>query len=309
MFRIGAPGAPLLKFFGKGLLDMVLVTGAAGKTGRAIIKALALKKRSVRALIRKPDQSASVTSAGATEVCLGDLRNEADLVHACRGIRAVYAIVPNMCSDETEVGSGILHAAKTAGVRHFVYHSVLHPQVEAMPHHWQKMHVEALLFESGLDYTILQPVAYMQNVLAYWQTIVDNGVYSVPYHVDTRLGMVDLRDVADVAALVLTEAGHQGATYELASDERLSQVEVARIISKALSKEVRPEETPRQIWEERVRKAGLDEYSISTLLKMFRYYENYGFWGNATVLTRLINRSPVTFEAFIRRTVKEMGNS
>ena len=289
-------------------MDMVLVTGAAGKTGRAVIKSLTKQGQSVRAFIHKPEQSASVTKAGAEEVCIGDIRNETDLGHACHGIRAVYAIIPNMCPDESEVGKGVLNAARSAAVKHFVYHSVLHPQVEDMPHHWQKMRVEALLFESGLEFTILQPAAYMQNVLAYWQAITESGVYSVPYHVNTRLGMVDLHDVADAAAKVLTEAGHQGATYELAGGERLSQVEVAHIISQAVGKEVRAEETSHDTWEERARKTGMDEYSIATLLKMFRYYENYGFWGNATVLTRLIRRPPATFEAFIWRTLKEMGN-
>lgn len=289
-------------------MDIILVTGAAGKTGRAVIQALAKKKQPVRALVRKAEQSGAVMSAGATEISVGDLRNQTDLERACRAVQAVYAIVPNMCPDETGVGQGIIQAAKAAGVKHFVYHSVLHPQIEAMPHHWQKMHVEASLFESGMEYTILQPAAYMQNVLGYWQSIRESGIYSIPYPVDTRLGMVDLADVADAAANVLTEKGHAGAIYELATDERLSQIEVAHIIGRILGKTVQAKETPHDIWEERVRKGGLDEYSISTLLKMFRYYEKYGFYGNSTVLSRLIERPPTTFMAFIERAVKETEN-
>ncbi len=290
------------------MTDMILVTGAAGKTGRAVIQALAKKHQPVRALVRRPEQGSSVMSAGATEISVGDLRNPADLEHACRSVQAVYAIIPNMSPDETRIGLEIIQAARAAGVEHFVYHSVLHPQVEAMPHHWQKMHVEAYLFESGIEYTILQPAAYMQNVLGYWKSIRESGLYPVPYPVDTRLGMVDLADVAEAAAVVLTEKGHDGATYELATDERLSQVEAARIIGQVLGKAVQAEETPHAIWEERVRKAGLDEYSISTLLKMFRYYEKYCFYGNSTVLSRLIKRSPTTFTDFIQRAVKDIEN-
>ena len=75
----------------------------------------------------------------------------------------------------------VIGAAREADVEHLVFHSVLHPQIEAMPHHWQKMRVEELLLQSGLHYTILQPTIYMQNILASWDAISQNGVYPVPY--------------------------------------------------------------------------------------------------------------------------------
>ncbi len=63
------------------------------------------------------------------------------------------------------IGKLVIDEARKAGVKHFVYHSVLHPQTEKMNHHWQKMHVEEMIFESGLPFTILQPAPYMQNLL------------------------------------------------------------------------------------------------------------------------------------------------
>ena len=82
-----------------------------------------------------------------------------------------------------------------------------------MPHHWKKLRVEEMLFESRLPYTILQPATYMQNLLAYWCKIHEEGIFQLPYSVETRLSMVDLNDVAQAAAIVLTEPGHVGATY------------------------------------------------------------------------------------------------
>ena len=93
-------------------------------------------------------------------------------------------------------------------MRRLVYHSVLHPQIEAMPHHWEKMRAEELLFAAGLDVTVLQPTAYMQNILAGWRDIVEAGIYRVPYPVESRISLVDLDDVAAAAALVLTQPGH-----------------------------------------------------------------------------------------------------
>ena len=136
---------------------------------------------------------------------------------------------------------GVATAAQAQGVKRFVYHSVLHPQIEAMPHHWRKMRTEEMLIGLGLELTILQPAAYMQNILSALPGIVAEGVLRVPYPVTTRLSLVDLQDVAEVAAVVLTAAGHGGATYELAGSEPISQTEVAAAIGTSLKIPVRAE--------------------------------------------------------------------
>jgi uncharacterized protein YbjT (DUF2867 family) len=145
----------------------------------------------------------------------------------------------------------------------------------------------------------------MQNVLAQWEHVLEQGVYSVPYAVDTRLGMADLEDVAQAAAIVLTEAGHEGATYELAGAEALTQIEVAAILSQQLGRPVRAEAVPLGTWEKRARESGLGEYQVRTLLKMFRYYERFGFWGNPRVLTWLLGRPPTTFAGFAARVAQD----
>ena len=94
-----------------------------------------------------------------------------------------------------------------------------------MPHHWQKLRMEEALLESGLEFTILQPCAYMQNILTGWQKIT-KGEYIIPYQVQTRISMVDLQDVGEVASNVLTEQGHENAIYELSGPEPLSQADV-----------------------------------------------------------------------------------
>jgi uncharacterized protein YbjT (DUF2867 family) len=280
---------------------MILVTGAAGKTGRAVIRALTTKGEAVRALVHRPEQVQLVEEVGAREVVVGDMRVQATMDQAAQGVRVVYHICPNVSPDEVNIGQVAIGAARSAGVEHFVYHSVLHPQIEAMPHHWQKLRVEEQLFESGLCYTILQPTAYMQNVLAHWDQIMEQGVYPVPYAVETRLGMVDLEDVAEAASVVLTEPGQAGAVYELAGAEVLSQVEVAAILGQQLGRPVRAEVVPLEIWERRARESGLGDYQVEALVKMFRYYERYGFWGNPRVLSWLLGRPPTTFAAFVER--------
>jgi uncharacterized protein YbjT (DUF2867 family) len=280
---------------------MILITGAAGKTGRAVIRALIARGETVRALVHRSEQVRPLEALGAREVLAGDVRDQATMERAAYGVRAIYHICPNISPDEVAIGQAAITAARSAGVEHFVYHSVLHPQTEAMPHHWQKLRVEEKLFESGLPYTILQPSAYMQNVLAHWEQILAQGVYPVPYALETRLGMVDLDDVAAAAAIILTQPGHAGATYELASAEALTQVEVAAILSRQLGRPVHAEVVSRQAWKERAQASGLGEYQVQTLLKMFDYYERYGFWGNPCVLSWLLGRPPAPFAAFVAR--------
>jgi len=284
---------------------VILVTSAAGKTGRAVIRALSAKGAVVRALAHRPEQVRSVEELGAQEVHVGDMRVQATMDRAARGVRAVYHICPNVSPDEVAIGEIAISAARSAGVERFVYHSVLHPQTEAMPHHWHKLHVEERLFESGLRYTILQPSAYMQNVLAHWDQILEQGTYPVPYAVETRLGMVDLEDVAAAAAVVLTQPGHAGATYELGGTEVLSQIEVTTTLGQQLGRPVRAEVVPLEAWERRARASGLSDYQVETLVRMFRYYERYGFWGNPRVLGWLLRRPPTTFAAFVTRTARE----
>jgi uncharacterized protein YbjT (DUF2867 family) len=280
---------------------MVLVTGAAGKTGRAVIRALAARGVPVRALVRRDAQRAVIRADGAREVVAGDLGDDASVAAAVRGAHAVYHICPNVHPDELAIGRRVLAAARAAGVDRFVYHSVLHPQTQAMPHHWQKLLVEEAIVESNLAYTILQPAPYMQNVTAAWDRIAGEGRYAVPYGPHARLGMVDLDDAAEAAAVVLTRPGHAGAIYELAGREALTPVDIAAILTRVLGRPVRVERLAPDEWAGRARGAGLGAYQVDTLLAMFRYYDRHGLWGNPNVLTWLLGRPPAAFETVARR--------
>jgi NAD(P)H dehydrogenase (quinone) len=233
--------------------------------------------------------------------------DECDLRAACRNVAAIYHICPNLHGAEVAMAEMLLRAMAEEGVRRIVYHSVLHPQVEAMPHHWRKMRVEELLFTQDVCWTILQPAAYMQNVFAAWRGIVEEGVYRVPYAVSTRLGMVDLADVASVAAAVLTGAGHEHGIYELAGAETLDQEQVASVLAQQLGRAVVAEEIPRVEWAEGALRAGQSAEAVDTLLQMFVYYEQYGFSGNATVLETLLRRQPTTFAQAVARRVALAG--
>lgn len=281
---------------------MILVTGAGGKTGRTLIKALS-NIDTICAFVHHDESVSIAKSLGAEKIIVGDMREEAAIHSAMQGVRAIYHICPNMSPDEMVIGKLVVRGALKAGVEHFVYHSVLHPQTEKMNHHWQKMRLEEMILESGLPFTILQPAPYMQNLLAGWRSIMEEGVMRVPYSVHSKFSFVDLEDVAGVARIVLTEPNHKNAIYELAGTAPISHREVAEVFSHLLNREVRAEKEEISDW--RLRAGGVGEYAVENLNRMFEYYDQWGLAGNPNVLRWLLEREPTSLESFVRRALQE----
>ncbi|WP_426244930.1 SDR family oxidoreductase [Nocardioides sp. LHG3406-4] len=167
----------------------IAVVGGRGKTGRAV--------------------AAALVARGAEVVATGRAEWD-DLPSALAGCDAAYVIAPNLHPDEAAYVETAVVAAREAGVARVVLHSVASPYVPQMPHHLGKAAAEDVVRRSGLAWTILQPGAYLQN-LDLTQTV------RLPYRADAPFGFADLGEVAQAAAVVLTEPGHDGATYELAS--------------------------------------------------------------------------------------------
>jgi uncharacterized protein YbjT (DUF2867 family) len=281
---------------------MILISGAAGKTGLAVIKSLLNRNQSVSALVRSQQQKQIVERFGVAEVLIGDLTQAGDIVDAMRGAQKVLHICPNMHPDELKIGTEMIGAASQAEVEHFVFHSVMHPQIEAMPHHWQKMRVEEILIESGLPFTIVQPASYMQNLPM--SIICSEGILRVPYNLRMSHSMVDLMDVAEVYSRVLVEPGYQYAIYELAGPQAFNHLQIAERISQTFDQPIDPVQESIADWRQRVQKTGLSSYAIETLVKMFEHYDRHGFVGNPTVLRNLLQRPPTPFKSFLRKTIR-----
>jgi NAD(P)H dehydrogenase (quinone) len=165
----------------------VAILGGNGKTGRSIGNALLARHISVMPLGRADD-----------------------LTVALPGCDAAYLIAPNLHPDEPAYVAAALAALIDAGVPRVVYHSVASPYLPALPHHLGKAVSEDLVRRSGLAWTILQPGVYLQNFNR-------SRPVEVPYSPHVRFGFLDLHDLGRVMVRVLTEPGHEGATYELAS--------------------------------------------------------------------------------------------
>ena len=234
----------------------VAVVGGHGKTGRAV--------------------GAALTRRGHDAAPLG----RADwptLAEAMADCHAAYLIAPNMHPDEPAYVATAVAAARAAGIGRVVLHSVASPYAPAMPHHVAKAAAEDVVRRSGPAWTIIQPGAYLQN-LDLTRTV------RIAYRTDAPFGFADLDDVAEAAATVLTEDGHEGATYELAS-RRTTVAELAAEAGVDVVV-VTPEEwaaTDGAALEPRVR---------DWLLAMFAYYDAHGLPVGTLPLRALLDGGP-----------------
>lgn len=260
---------------------VVAVTGATGKTGRAVTAALR-------------DRGLDVVALSRPAV---DLDTGAGL-DALAGCDALYLVAPNVHADEPGLVARVLAAARAHRVRHVVYHSVAQPYAPAMPHHVDKAVAEDLVRRSGLDWTVLQPCAYVQNLLPGLRESPPG--LSVPYSAAARFDLVDLGDVALAAAEVLATDRHEGATYELAGPQPVSTADVARLAGDVLAVQVPVRETAPGEWA-RGPGCGLSEDARARLVAMFRYYDSHGLRAGSLALQALLGRRPTTVHDVLRR--------
>ena len=285
---------------------MILVTCAGGRTGRAVVAALSRAGQQVRALTRGDGAAAALAALGAAQTVAGDLADAAAVERAMEGCAAVYYIAPNMDPRERAMGDNVIAAAQRSGTARLVFHSVLHPQIEALPHHWERHFVEQAIINSGLSFTILQCGSYMQNMLPGWRRMVETGVHRMPYDVDAPMSLVDLEDIADAACRVLLRTGYEHAIFELAGAP-ITLRKKAEILSRILPRAVRAETEPLEEFLDHVRAIGLPDHAQGCMAAMFPYYDAHGLVGNARALGWLLGHPPTGFESFARRTAEAMA--
>ncbi|VBB04894.1 Hypothetical protein LUCI_0100 [Lucifera butyrica] len=285
---------------------MILVTGANGKTGQAIIRNLLSKGEKVRAFVHKAEHIQALKSLGVQEALAGDMMDQAAVNEAFKGIRAAYHICSAVNPDEVQIGQIAINAARSAQIEHFVYHSVLHSVLQDLPHHQKKLMVEEIVVNAGIPYTIIQPAILMQNILEGWKLLSGEGIFEQRFFTskETRICMVDLEDLAEAASIILTKPGHTGATYELCGPENLSLADMLAAFKQNFGREVKAQTTPDELWAAQLKKHGVGDYQINTLLTMFHHYNEHGFAGNLNVLTWILGRRPNNFASFIQRTMQ-----
>jgi uncharacterized protein YbjT (DUF2867 family) len=241
----------------------VLVTGASGKQGGHLVRELLSRGHSVRALTRKPESPAAVALAerGVT-IVPGNFDDQGSLERAARGVDTVFAMGTPLGSDvktETREGINIVRAASTAGVTHLVYSSIAGAdRATGIPHFDSKFEVEKEVRRSGVPFTIVAPVFFMENFLAdYMAAGLAKGSIAMALPATRRLQQIAVADIAQFTALVIERReSFLGKRIDIASDE-LTPVAAAAAISEASGRHIEytalPIDTVRQWSEDQAR--------------------------------------------------------
>ena len=275
--------------------NTVLVVGATGNVGSLLIPLLLEAGVQVRALVRDQAKAEPLRDQGV-QVVFGDLDRPQTLDAAVDGADKVYVITWNGPTGATH-GHNLITAAMRTGRPHVVkqggYGS---PRSRIIQHHWQ---MEYELRTSGLPYTLVRPTFFMQNTMMAAQTVAADGVIYMPFK-DGRVGMVDVRDIAEAAATVLTSQGHEGQEYILTGPRSISFHDVAAALSAALYKPVQYVDVPLEAGKQAITALGMDEWTADGFVELFADFSTN--WGDrvSPAMEQLTGHPGRSIEEFAR---------
>ena len=268
--------------------NTVLAIGADGKSAGLVVPALVARGATVRGLVRKPEAAEMVRARGAAEVAVGDLGDRASIDRALEGVTSVFYLAPAFLPREADLGKAMVASAIAAGVRRIVFSSVIHPVLSGLSNYASKAPVEEAILDSDLEYSVLHPTLFFQNYAASWSRMVETGVVAEPWSTETRFSRVDYRDVAEVAAIALTEDRLLYGTFELCAEGALDRHGVAATAAEVLG---------REIVAKRMDPATLGP-EAAPMWPMFEHYDRFGLRGNALTLRAILGREPRTLRAY-----------
>lgn len=270
--------------------------------GSAVVDELLRRKADVRLLVR----NAKPSLPSGVDVAVGDLLDPPAVERALKGCDRLY-LLNAVTPDELTQGLVAYDLAKRRRLRHVVYHSVF--RVEAfhdVPHFAAKFAIESALRAFDVPWTVIRPNFFFQNDLSLREALIGSGVYPTPLG-DTGISAVDVRDIAEATAIVLTTDGHAGRVYNLNGPGLLSGPKAAALWSRLLSRTIRYGGHDMDAFEAALRERA-PAWTAFDLRMMFQGYLERGFAagpGDLEKLTALLGHVPRTYEAFARETAAE----
>ena len=279
----------------------ILVTGGTGTVGGAVTQELLKRGAQVRVLARKrPDKA---TLHAEVEIAIGDLMDPVSVEKAMEGVDKLF-LLNAVAADELTQALIAYGIARRKEIRHITYLSVFKvEQFRDVPHFASKLAVENPLREFGVPYTILRPGYYMQNDGNLKDPLTGAGIYPMPIGT-AGICAVDVRDIAEAAAISLTTKGHEGQTYDLVGPSLITGPGNAALWSKLLGKEIRYAGHNFDQWEMQMRSMA-PTWTAFDMRMMFEGYFDRGFTSTESEvagLTKLLGHAPRSYENFAEET-------
>ena len=287
----------------------ILVLGPTGNVGSVLIPRLTAMGADFRALVRdEPSETSKVQALkdAGVELFYGDLNNLDTLHEAFKGVAKVFLLTtpgPNGGA----MASNAIAAAKQSGNPHVVNLSVAKARSDH-PSRFGREHGETdtELMESGLPYTFVRAIYFMQNTLPAAQTVASQGTIFMPMK-NGKVGMIDARDVAEAVAMVLTSDGHEGKSYLLTGPDSISIQDVANTLSKVLGKEVRYVDVPPAAAKDAMLGMGMPEWIADGIIELAgALSEGLGDY-TTDDLEKLTGHRAGSYEAFARDFAQVFG--
>ena len=278
----------------------ILAIGGTGNVGSEVVKELKKRNADVRILVRKK----GTASPEGVEVAVGDLLDPVSVQQALHGVDKLY-LLNAVTPDELTQGLIAYDLAKRLKLKHIVYHSVFRVEhFKDVPHFASKLAIESAIREFDVPFTIIRPNYFMQNDASLKEPLTKAGIYPMPLG-PVGISAVDIRDIAEVAAIALTSERHYGKTYNLNGPEVLSGPKLASIWSGLLGKEIRYTGDDMDGFEEQMRERS-PSWSAFDIRMMFQGYLERGFVadaGDIETLTEVLGHTPRRYQDFARETV------
>jgi uncharacterized protein YbjT (DUF2867 family) len=256
----------------------ILITGATGNVGSSLLNHLDTADVDLRVLTHDESKAKALRDRGIKAV-VADFLEPGTLGPALEGVSTVFLLTP-IHPEQVPQASNVIEAAKESGNDPRIVRLSVHQATHEAPTRISRQHaqIEEELRASGLPYTFLRPQSFMQNTLATARTVASQGRIYQPFK-DGRLGMIDARDIGEVAAKVLTEEGHEGKVYTLTGPAAISFYDVANAISEVLGKEVSYVPVPLENAKEAMLKMGIPEWKADALNEYAKAHsEGYSDW-------------------------------
>jgi uncharacterized protein YbjT (DUF2867 family) len=259
--------------------EKFLVTSASGKTSKLVIDLLRAKGADVRALVRDPAKVPGLADKGV-EVVAGDFDKPDVLAKALDGVTSVFLVTPMHPDAHGMVERFLAVATKSPSAPRIVRLSAI-KGTEQGPTGNSRTHgtADRLIQESGLSFVILRPNYYLQNFFGSAEQMLSMGQFFAGVG-DGKLGLIDVRDIADVAAAVLLDHQWDRGIYELTGPASVSFHDVARELGAALGREIKYVPVPPEAVRDSILKLGWGEWPANVLADYSRAYARG--WGDCT---------------------------